>query len=111
MTSPSEDNVDIDTVLRQEELKRSLAAQHKLEVSIRRNSRRKRPTLPLVVENREIQQTVRNFYRKLRKVNQHCIIFLIYLKSRRGSLPTVRVGLIKFIIKGNFNIKRRGEWE
>ena len=77
MTSPSEDIVDIDTVLRQEELKRSLAAQHKLEVSSRRNSRRKRPTLPLVVENREIQQTVRNFYRKLRKVIQHCIIFLI----------------------------------
>ena len=70
--------MDIDTVLRQEELKRSLAAQHKLEVSSRRNSRRRRrPTLPLVVENREIQQTVRNFYRKLRKVNQHCIIFLI----------------------------------
>ena len=70
VTSSSEDIVDIDTVLRQEELKRSLAAQHKLDISSRRNSRRKRLTLPLVVENREIEQTVKNFYRKLRrKVN------------------------------------------
>ena len=64
---------DIDTVLRQEELVRSLAAQHKLDISSRRNSKRKRPTLPLVVENREIEQTVKNFYRKLRKVNQPAV--------------------------------------
>ena len=62
---------DIDTVLRQEELKRSLAAQHKLDISSRRTSERKRPTLPLVVENTEIEQTVKNFYRKLRKVKQY----------------------------------------
>ena len=67
--------MDIDTVLRQEELQRSLAAQHKLDISSRRSNRRKRPTLPLVVENREIEQTVKSFYRKLRKVNQHFIIF------------------------------------
>ena len=69
VVTSSTSSEDIDTVLRQEELKRSLAAQHKLDISSRRNRARARPTLPLVVENREIEQTVRNFYRKLRKVN------------------------------------------
>ena len=96
--------MDIDTVLRQEELNRSLAAQHKLEISSRRNSKRKRPTLPLLVENREIQQTVQNFCRKLRAK-----VSFLHFVSVTKSYERLSVSLIKFFIKGSFYIKWRGE--
>ena len=82
VVTTSTSSEDIDTVLRQEELKRSLAAQHKLDISSRRTSERKRPTLPLMVENTEIEQTVKNFYRKLRKVGQHQVFSLPMFESR-----------------------------
>ena len=60
---------DMDNVLRQEILVRSLSAQHKLDLMKRRNLKRKKPSLPLMVGNRILEETVRNFQRKLRKVN------------------------------------------
>ena len=63
-----EDDGLLDRVSRIEELKRSLAAQHKLDLLKRRNRKRNKPSLPLVVENRVLEETVKNFHRKLRKV-------------------------------------------
>ena len=62
----------MDDVLRQENLVRSLSAQHKLDLMKRRNLKRRKPSLPLLVENRILEETVRNFQRKLRKVSICC---------------------------------------
>ena len=59
----------LDTVHRQEDLMRSLADQHKLELMKRRNLKRNKPSLPILVENRVLEEAVKNFQRKLRKVD------------------------------------------
>ena len=48
---------------------RSLADQHKLELMKRRNLKRNKPSLPILVENRVLEEAVKNFQRKLRKVD------------------------------------------